>query len=219
MLAASNIGRKSGTSWLLRDVSLSVEPGQRLALVGPSGSGKTLLLRAFALLDPLDSGQLLFKSKPVIGNDIPRFRSQVIYLHQRAALLEGTVEDNLRQPFSLRVFQQRSFDEKFILEMLELLGRSRDFLNKQQRDLSGGESQLTALLRAIQLKPDILLLDEPTSALDAETTELVEKLIEQWFENKSNPGAFVWVTHDHVQASRVAQTIVQIRDGRLQGAV
>jgi putative ABC transport system ATP-binding protein len=214
-LDAIKIGRKTGDGWLLHDISFSVHAGDRTALVGPSGSGKTLLLRSLAMLDPLDTGGIRWQGKTVRGNEIPKFRSRVIYLHQRPALIEGTVEDNLSEPFSFSAHRDKQFSRVQIVDLLESLGRGESFLAKQQRDLSGGEAQLTALLRAIQLSPNILLLDEPTAALDAEATKMVENLVEDWLKQRSEERATVWVTHDHLQARRVSTSMLQICGGRL----
>lgn len=217
LIEARDIQRRSGSSRLLRDVSLSVTGGDRIALVGPSGSGKTLLLRALAMLDPLDAGEIRYRGERVIGASVPQFRSRAIYLHQKPSLLEGTVEENLRQPYSLRVHRDKRFDHSRINQLLQTLGRDESFLLKQQRDLSGGEAQLTALLRAIQLQPDVLLLDEPTAALDANATELVESLVSNWLDEQPMQRAMIWVTHDQHQAQRAATTMLRIHQGQLSG--
>ena len=104
LLEARDIDRRhpNGDGWLFSGVSLGITAGTRLSITGPSGAGKTLLLRALAMLDPLDRGQILWKGRTVRRDAIPAFRGSVIYLHQRAALLEETVEASLRRPFSLR---------------------------------------------------------------------------------------------------------------------
>ena len=218
ILAAEGAGREAGGRWLLRDVSLSVQAGDQLALVGPSGSGKTLLLRSLAMLDPLDTGRICWRGKEVHGGEIPKFRSRVIYLHQRPALSEGTVEENLRQPFSLTVHRGQQFDRQRHVKLLASLGRTEAFLAQQQRDLSGGEAQLVSLLRAMQFDPDVLLLDEPTAALDAEATAAVEKLLADWLAELTAERTTIWVTHDQQQAQRVARRLLHLRDGRLQGS-
>jgi len=167
LVEARGLARRhpNGVDWLLHEISLSVRPGERLAVSGPSGAGKTLLLRALALLDQCETGQVLWRGDPVRSRAVPEFRSRTIYLHQRPALFEGSVEDNLRQPFLLSVHAARRFDRDWIAERLGSVGRGTDLLDRASRDLSGGESQLVALLRALQLRPLVLLLDEPTAAV------------------------------------------------------
>lgn len=217
-LEADRIGRRHADQWLLREVSFSVNAGQRIALVGNSGSGKTLLLRSLAMLDPLDTGEVRFNGASLSGNSIPAFRRQVIYLHQRILPGDGTVESFLREPFSLAVYRDEEWSRADSVRRLDLLGRGESFLDKQLRDLSGGESQIAALLRAVQLHPKVLLLDEPTAAMDEETVSRVEQLIDAWFDENSPDGrALVWVTHHREQASRVADRIVRIECGEIVG--
>ncbi len=206
-----------GEGWLLSDVRLTVRGGQRLAIVGPSGSGKTLLLRALARLDPLDRGEILWRGEAVVGNRVPDFRRHVIYLHQRPVLGEGTVEDSLQAPYRLNVHRASRFDRQRLVEWLRLLGRDAQLLTRRQRELSGGEAQIIALLRAIQLQPQVLLLDEPTAALDADATLAVERLIDVWMRQDDTARATVWVSHDQQQAARVSTKMLALQQGRLQG--
>ena len=215
MLQAIEIGRRSNDVWLLQDVSAIIQPGERWAVVGPTGSGKTLLLRCLALLDPVDAGEVRWHGKPVRRDAVPLFRSQVIYLHQRPALFDGTVEQNLCEAYSLKVHHGRRYDRERIATQLKSLGQPESFLSKAQQHLSGGEQQLTALLRAIQLDPQVLLLDEPTSALDANSTAMVEQLVDDWFAERPAERALVWVTHDEAQAGRVAGGHWRMNSGRM----
>jgi putative ABC transport system ATP-binding protein len=217
LVDVQGIGRRApGTeAWLLYDVSFSICGGDRLALTGPSGAGKTLLLRALAMLDPIDDGKILWQGATVASGLVPTYRSHVMYLHQRPTLMSGTVADNLQQPFMLRVYRDRQFDRERIIHALAITGRDADFLNRSHRDLSGGERQVVAVLRAIQLDPVVLLLDEPTAALDAETRLAVEGLVAQWLGKSPQARATVWVTHDVEQAARVADRVLTMRGGRL----
>jgi putative ABC transport system ATP-binding protein len=218
LLKACGIGRRkgSGEDWLLRGICLAIRPGDRLAVIGPSGAGKTLLLRALAALDPIDEGGVQWNGQSVSGNDVPAYRRAVIYLHQRPALFVGSVELNLRYPFSLRVNRGRSFDRDRIVDLLENTGRAASFLEKSSRDLSGGEAQIVALLRALQFDPSILLLDEPTTSLDPGTTQAIEQLLLGWLSEAPAERAFLWVSHDSDQVRRVADQCLRMQSGKLE---
>jgi putative ABC transport system ATP-binding protein len=218
LLEAHGIGRRggSGGAWLLRDISLSLHTGERLALHGPSGAGKSLLLRALALLDPLEEGDVLWRGQPVVDALVPEFRRQVMYLPQRPALFEGNVAANLQLPFTLKAYRGRSFDQNQLLALLAQLGRDASFLARSQSDLSGGEAQLVAILRALQLAPTVLLLDEPTAALDAAAVHTIENLVASWLGEHAQERAVVWVSHDASQAKRVATRTLGLQNGRLQ---
>ena len=215
LLQASHLIRTSNGTTLLDNVSVSVNPSERIALTGASGSGKTVLLRALALLDPIDSGTVQWNGADIDDADVPRFRSRVMYLHQQPASREGTVESVLEEPFQLQVHMEKAFSRQQIVGWLEQLGKSKSFLNQSHVDLSGGESQIVALLRAMQLNPNVLLLDEPTSALDAETTHKVESLLVDWVRT-TDDRAFLWITHDVQQAERISNRAIRIVDGRLE---
>jgi putative ABC transport system ATP-binding protein len=217
ILAAHDLGRFAAATdtWLLRNVSLEVHAGERLVIVGPSGSGKTLLLRCLAFLDPLEEGTLRWKGANISRHEVPLFRSHVVYLHQRPSLVEGTVADNLKYPFSFAIHRGRRFDEQRVVRWLQSLGRPPDFLQKASRDLSGGEAQITALLRAMQLEPDVLLLDEPTAALDQAATQAVEQCTTQWCRENEPQRTVVWVSHNQEQAARMADRIVTMDAGRI----
>jgi len=217
LLEARHLGRRhpDGQSWLLKDVNLELHAAECLAVVGPSGSGKTLLLRALALLDPLDQGEVCWDGRPIHRDRVPDYRSQVIYVHQRAALPSGTVDAALRQPFALARYRRRSFDPQGIVRRLEQLGRDESFLAKQIRDLSGGESQIVALLRAMQLDPAAMLLDEPTAAMDPATTQAAETLLARWMEEAPGGRALVWVSHDAAQTGRIGRRRIRLESGRV----
>lgn len=217
LLEAHRIGRRiPGTDkWLLRDVNLRLDPGARLGIVGPSGSGKSILLRALALLDPLDEGSIDSMGLPAAQKGVAAYRRQVVYLHQRPTLFEGNVEANLRQPYALKIHAKSRFDEGLVLELLKKVGRQHSFLQKSAAELSGGERQLVALVRAIQLNPSVLLLDEPTASLDTETTHAAEQLLEQWFADFDGEHALVQITHDRAQVERVSRQILGLDHGRI----
>lgn len=221
LLEGRRIGRRAPANradedgaWLLHGISLAVAAGERIAVVGPSGAGKTLLLRALALLDPIDEGEVLWREGPVADRSVPAFRRQVLYLHQRPALLTGSVEANLRLPFGFAA-AGGAYDRARAAALLDVLGRGAGFMAKSTADLSGGEAQITALLRAIQMEPTVLLLDEPTVSLDADAAAAIERLVGEWFGRRPAERALVWVSHDAAQAGRVSDRSLRLAAGRL----
>jgi putative ABC transport system ATP-binding protein len=217
LLEARGVGRQDpvGDRWLLRDVDLRLAAGERLVVSGPSGAGKTLLLRALALLDPLDAGEVAWRGRPVLGDDVPAFRGRVTYLHQRAVLAEPTVEEALRLPFALRAHRGKAFDRDRAVRLLEAMGRDAAFLAKTAKELSGGEMQIAALARAAQLDPSVLLLDEPTAALDPASAEFVTRWLVQWVEEAPLGRAIVCVSHDAQRNDRVGTRSLRVEAGRI----
>jgi putative ABC transport system ATP-binding protein len=121
----------------------------------------------------------------------------------------------LRQPLALAIHQGRKFDRSWIIERLASFDRDEKFLDQKVANLSGGEMQITALLRALQLEPNVLLLDEPTSALDPKTAAAVEKWLTAWIDQSPGDRAMIWVTHDVNQAKRVANRMLHMENGQL----
>jgi putative ABC transport system ATP-binding protein len=202
-LTGQGLGRRIGERWVWRHLDLELPAASILGLSGPSGAGKTLLLRALAGLDPLDEGEVKVQGAPLDEGELPRHRARVAYLAQRPALFPGTVEDNLRVPFELAVHAGRRFERARILEQLQPFGRDEAFLHRPANRLSGGEAQITALIRILQLDPVVLLLDEPSAALDEESTSLIEALVRRFIRGDMSR-ACIWTSHDGDQLDRMA---------------
>jgi putative ABC transport system ATP-binding protein len=200
LLHAEDLARQLEGRTLWRAVSFELRPGERLALVGPSGAGKTLLLRQLALLDPLPQGRILLQGRTPAQWTLPAYRARVVYVAQRPVAFGGTVEQNLRQVLLYAGHRGRSFQRQRILSWLAEVGRDEAFLGLAAERLSGGEAQLLALIRALQLDPLVLLLDEPTASLDAVTTERVERLLSDWL--AGGPRACLLTSHDAAQIRR-----------------
>jgi putative ABC transport system ATP-binding protein len=201
---------------LLQSTAFALHAGDRVAISGASGSGKSVFLRALALLDPLDAGRIVWHGAPVARAAIPRYRRSVAYIRQRPALLDGTVEDNLRYPFELRAYRDTRFDREKAADLVAQAGRAGDFLDKRASELSGGEAQITALIRVLQLAPEVLLLDEPTASLDPESSHAIEGLVRAWFDADRCAHASIWVSHDPAQAARMSERHLTMHAGVLE---
>lgn len=210
MLTVTDAGRRIDGAWIWRHLDLLLRSGERVALVGPSGSGKTLLLRSVAGLDPLDEGSVSLEGRALEEWRVPEYRSRVMYLPQDAALVEGTVEDNLRVPFGFEIHAGRSFERMRALELLEALGRHEAFLEKHSDDLSGGERQTAALLRALLLEPQILLLDEPAASMDETLARGAEALVAAWMERPGGRRAVLWTSHQAHRLDRVTDRRMEL---------
>lgn len=228
LLTIQNLGRQVSDRWLWRGVSFELAAGERLGLVAPSGAGKTLLLRSMVLLDPVQEGQITFRGKVLHDWALPVLRRQMVYLPQRATAFAGTVQENMRQVMQLQANRDSlprpdAVDPEAqaegtpgknqrILDWLQQLGRGPDFLHRQAQQLSGGETQLLALVRALQLDPEVLLLDEPTASLDADTTLQVEALLHTWLQRGQR--ACVMTSHDRHQIDRFTTRQLDLRGFR-----
>ena len=232
LLSIQDLGRRVSERWLWRGVSFNLHGGERLGLVAPSGVGKTLLLRSIVWLDPVQEGQITFRDRDLKDWALPHLRRQMVYLPQRATAFPGTVNENLQRILKLQVNQhsdprsnhppsgsipnekgsKKNPSDPRLLPWLQDLGRSPDFLQRQAQQLSGGETQILALLRALQLDPQVLLLDEPTASLDADTTDQVETLLHDWL--REGDRACLITSHDRQQIERFTTRQIDLREFR-----
>lgn len=209
-LAASNLGLYDQSRWVWRELNLELVSGVRSALVAPSGKGKTALLLSLAGLITPTEGEVSLDGVSFADWHAPSYRARVAYLPQRPVLSDApTVEALIREPFSYRVHQQRQFPDRQLQQWLALLGRPDDFLQRRASTLSGGEQQITALLRCLALQPTLLLLDEPTASLDAATAEQLEALLADWLAADSTRG-WLWVSHNEAQIARIADRVITL---------
>jgi tungstate transport system ATP-binding protein len=205
-----NTTKLYGGKPVVRIETLSITKGQVLCLVGPTGAGKSTLLRLLGGLERPDSGELWL-------NDIPLHeRSPTLETHrrislvfQRPLLLRGTVQANVE--FGLRLRRRHSSSDQVAktMDLLKLGGLAR----RQARTLSGGETQMVALARALVLEPDVLLLDEPTNNLDPARVALVEEAVASL--QRRLDTTVIWATHNLFQAKRRAQRVALLLDGQL----
>ena len=209
VLEARGLSFRVEARTLWHGFDLTLNAGERLGITGPSGSGKTLLLRTLAGLEPLQSGALLLDGRALPHWSMPAYRARVVYVPQRPAWREGTVEAALRTPFAYAARRGRAFPDARARELLREMGRDEEFLRQRTERLSGGEAQIVAMVRALLVEPSVLLLDEPTASLDAATARAVEALVTHWV-SESADRAYIWTSHDRAQLERIVDRLLSL---------
>ncbi|WP_097458725.1 ABC transporter ATP-binding protein [Mangrovitalea sediminis] len=192
-----------------QDLHLQLNAGEGVGVTGPSGSGKTLLLRTLVGLNPWGEGKILWRGEPIALPKLTAFRADIIYLPQRPSLPDGSVETALAAPFELSIHRDKRFSRPEALEYLKALAVEGAFLDQDTASLSGGEAQLVSLVRAMLLKPSVLLLDEPTASLDGTRVRQVESLLSNWLHAKPER-AFAYISHDPEQIERLCSRHIRI---------
>ncbi|HEU5100542.1 MAG TPA: ABC transporter ATP-binding protein [Roseiflexaceae bacterium] len=196
----------------LNDFSLSVQPGEILALLGPSGCGKTTVLRLIAGFEQLDSGQIAVGERVVSGPGVyvPPEARQVGMVFQHYALFPHlSVGDNIA--YGLRG-KQRHAQARELLGMVGLIGLEA----RMPHELSGGQQQRVALARALAPRPAVLLLDEPFSNLDADLRAMMRAQVREILKRVGTTAVFV--THDQEEALYVGDRVAVMSAGRLEQA-
>ncbi len=197
LLEIKNLKKSFGDNVVLKDISLSVEKGEVLAIIGPSGSGKSTLLRCITDLEQEDSGKIDFD-----GTFGLVFQNFNLFPHH-------SVMKNITNA-PIRV-QKRKKDEVFehARKLLAQMGLE-DKEDAYPCELSGGQQQRVSIARALAMNPDILFFDEPTSALDPELTGEILTVIKDLAAQNMT---MVIVTHEMAFARNVADTIIFMDDG------
>ena len=219
---ASNITRvfemPAGPVTAVRDVTLSIAPGEHTAIKGPSGCGKSTLLHMLGCVDTPSSGALLFDGRDVssLGD---RARSllrlkHIGFVFQRFFLLPMlTAAENVELPQAEAGVSRAERRERTgaLLDYVGLAPRA----DHRPSQLSGGEMQRVAIARALANRPRLLLADEPTGELDQATGEQIASLLDRV---NADGTALVIVTHDPALAER-SRRVLTMRDGRIEGDV
>jgi NitT/TauT family transport system ATP-binding protein len=196
------------------NVSFEVNFDEFVCIIGPSGCGKSTLLRIIAGLETADSGQVLFRDRP-----ITKPSPKVTMVFQTFGLLPWkTAMENVELPMEVAGIEKqeaRSRSERYLM-MVGLGG----FENAYPHDLSGGMRQRVGVARALALGPEVLLLDEPFSALDELTAKSLRVLLLKIWSDATLPtNNFIMVTHNVEEAVMMADRIIVLspRPGRVVG--
>lgn len=182
---------------LFENISLSLMPGESIAIVGRSGEGKSTLLQILGTLEDASSGRLLIKGKEVLASNCHTIRNQNIgFVFQSFHLLEDyTVLENVLMPARIGRHPTGggSKMEKWAYELLQRVGLS-DRALFQIKLLSGGEKQRVALARAMCNNPDIILADEPSGNLDSYNAQMIHEILLSFAQDQQK--SLLLVTHD-----------------------
>lgn len=202
----------AGPVEILRQLSLTLEAGERVALVGPSGSGKSSLIAVAAGLERPTTGRVV-----LFGRDLSKLdedgrarlrRGRVSLVFQSFHLLPNmTAEENVAAPMEIAGRRDAVAEARAWLDRVGLSARLRHYPHQ----LSGGEQQRVALARALAPRPQLLFADEPTGNLDSANARHVADLLFELTEETR--AALLLVTHDAELATRVGR-VVTLRDGR-----
>ncbi|MBR5245659.1 MAG: amino acid ABC transporter ATP-binding protein [Clostridia bacterium] len=221
VLTMKNVKKSFGDVQVLRDISLTVEHGQVLAIIGPSGSGKSTLLRCATLLTEMTDGSLYYLDQPAAESR----DGKSVYVGKEQLKKLRSVFGLVFQNFNL--FPHYSVLKNLTDAQISVLGRSKAeaeakahaLLKKMGLDdkagsypfqLSGGQQQRVAIARALAMDPQILFFDEPTSALDPELTGEVLKIIRELAREDMT---MVIVTHEMAFARDVAEQVIFMDGG------
>ncbi|TDU63102.1 putative ABC transport system ATP-binding protein/lipoprotein-releasing system ATP-binding protein [Prosthecobacter fusiformis] len=204
---------------VLRDVSLTIQAGESVAIVGPSGCGKSTLLNILGTLDVPDEGDYVFDGTSIAGSSpvqLAALRSEKVgFIFQLHHLMpQCTVLENVLLPtLALKTKPDAATLQKRAESLLKSVGL-QDRLNWKPAQLSGGERQRVAVVRALINQPKVILADEPTGALDEKNAESLTSLL---LELQQTTGTtLVMVTHHPAQAARMGRTL-KLHEGMLVG--
>ncbi|KQM61241.1 ectoine/hydroxyectoine ABC transporter ATP-binding protein EhuA [Agreia sp. Leaf210] len=224
LVEITDVSKSYGAVRVLRDVSLTVQPGEVIALIGPSGSGKSTLLRTINHLETVDAGSVTVDGQ-YIGyelrsgrlHELPEKnvlerRTQIGIVFQNFNLFPHltALENVVEAPVALKRASKAEAREqaKALLARVGLADKEHHY----PRQLSGGQQQRVAIARALALNPKVLLFDEPTSALDP---ELVGEVLDVIRELSKSGTTLIIVTHEIGFAREVADRVVFLEQGEI----
>jgi ABC-type lipoprotein export system ATPase subunit len=216
-LQVSRVIKSYGSTEVLRGVSLTLEPGERVALMGPSGSGKSTLLNCIGGIDRPDEGSIEIAGQPLGGLDkegLCRLRRETVstvfqFFHLLPTL---SARENIEFPLQLQGVPTKERDRR-VRDLVEEVGLSHRS-GAMPHELSGGEMQRVAIARALVIEPRLILADEPTGNLDSATGESILDLLATLGDRHGT--AMLVVTHSP-QVTRICRRTLEMRDGSLIG--
>jgi len=210
-LVIKDLNKSYGDVHVVKDLNLSVAPGEFLVLLGPSGCGKTTALRMIAGLEEIDSGTISLGENDVT-NMLPKYRDVAMVFQSYALYPHKTVAENIGFPLKMRGVEptEREAAVRDAAQQVQM----EELLARYPRQLSGGQRQRVALARAIVRRPSVFLMDEPLSNLDAQLRGHMRAELKHMQQELGV--TTIYVTHDQIEAMTLAHRVAIINDGRLQ---
>ena len=214
MISVKNLEKAFGDNKVLNGINQEIEKGEKVVIVGPSGSGKSTFLRCLNLLEVPTGGEIWFEGEKINDPqcDINRLRRKMGMVFQHFNLFPHlTVKKNITlAPVHLKLMSQKEADE-LAMSLLQRVGLA-DKADAYPNQLSGGQKQRIAIVRALAMKPDVMLFDEPTSALDP---EMVGEVLEVMKQLADEGMTMVVVTHEMGFAREVATRVLFMDQGKV----
>ena len=209
MIDIKHLSKSFGTHQVLKDISEHIFPGEKVVIIGPSGSGKSTFLRCLNLLETPTAGTITFDGVE-ITSDIDKLRRQMGMVFQHFNLFPNmTIQKNITlAPVRTKLMSQQQADET-ALTLLRRVGLESK-ADTYPAQLSGGQKQRIAIVRALAMRPKVMLFDEPTSALDP---EMVGEVLEVMKELAEDGMTMVVVTHEMGFAKEVANRVLFMDSG------
>ncbi|MBQ5583327.1 MAG: amino acid ABC transporter ATP-binding protein [Ruminiclostridium sp.] len=212
MIDVKNLKKAFGDHVVLKDISEHIYPGEKVVVIGPSGSGKSTFLRCLNLLETPTSGTITFEGTDITDpkTNIDKMRQQMGMVFQHFNLFPNmTIKKNITlAPVQTGLMKQAEADEEAmrLLKMVDLVDKADAYPNQ----LSGGQKQRIAIVRALAMKPKVMLFDEPTSALDP---EMVGEVLDVMKQLAAEGMTMVVVTHEMGFAREVGDRVLFMADG------
>ena len=197
---------------VLEVLNLEIKKNQLIIVNGESGAGKSSFLKLLNRFNDATLGRIVFNNREIKDHNIDELRKAILYLPQIPYTIEGSIEDNLRFPFSFHVHKDKKYDPEKAGEWLDYFQLNLP-VDHEALKLSVGQRQRIALIRAMLLKSEVLLLDEPCSALDSANKMLIEQKIESLIDAREI--TVIMATHSKVSISDSSSRYFVLRDGRL----
>jgi len=194
--------------------SFNAHKGPLYAIVGPNGSGKSTLMRILGLIEPPDTGKVIYHidgasmESPYKNVEI---RRKVVLVPARAGLFNETVFNNVAYGLRLRKKSKSAIGDRVMEALKEMRLAGKEDIKALQ--LSSGEAQRMALARALVLDPDLLLFDEPTVSLDPDNTKIIEEIIRA--KKAASNKIMVIVTHNLQQARALSDFVIFMSEGKI----